>query len=254
MNSLNDTQKELLRQTVIEALIPADVEVVGSIVVFEYESHQAIGILIAGEKCYLGRCLESASFTAAQCDWYVLTNGIEVDVDWFEERVHLGPEWKSREGMLRFEERRQRLLINTEHTSDEPNLTSGWDDLDKQNTDIYRRLRSILYQANGEHLQIDVVTLPGQCGYWIHDLTFDLYRCVDVSIEDAYLTIKLQASKTASSEQAALPALLCRFLCDENFMVTSITVFNNDAVVIELSRNAATGKFNLGNFSFKSCF
>ncbi len=254
MNSLTDTQKELLRQTVIDNLIPADEAIVGGIVVCEYESHQVIGILIAGERCYLGRCLESALFTASQCDWYVFTNDTEVDVNWLEERVHLGPEWKSREGMLRFEERRERILINTEHTSDEPNLISGWDDPDKPNTDIQRRLRSMLYQANGEQLQVDVVTLPAQSGYWIHDLTFDLYRCVDVSIADGYLTIKLHPSRTASADQTALPALLCRFLCDENFIVASIAVFHNDAVVIELSQNAATGDFNLGNFSFKSSF
>lgn len=251
---MTDTQKELLRQTVIENLIPADEAIVGGIVVFEYKSHKVIGILIEGEKCYLGRCLESALFTATQCDWYVLRNGIEVDVDWFEERVHLGPEWKSREGMLRFEERRQRILINTEHTTDEPNLVSGWDDSDKPSTDIQRRLRSMLYQPNGEHLQVDVVMLPAQSGYWIHDLTFDLYRYVDVSIEGGHLTIKLHASKTASGEQTALPALVFRFLCDENFMVTSIAVFHNDAVVIELSQNVVTGEFNLGNFSFKSSF
>ncbi len=153
-----------------------------------------------------------------------------------------GTEWKSREGMLRFEERRQRILINTEHTTDEPNLVSGWDDSDKPSTDISDDSVRCCISRTVSIFKSIVVMLPAQSGYWIHDLTFDLYRCVDVSIEDGHLTIKLHASKTASGEQTLHPVLLCRLLCDEEFLVTSIAVFHNDAVVIELSQNAATGK------------
>ena len=212
-------------------MIPETEDVVGLVSEQEIEDCTAYWIQIAGEQHFLGCTLEAANLTAEQGDWIRLgLNGrlLPDDFAWFEQRAKLGSDWLSKETSLQREERRVRILFNTELTNPILNVANALDATGTTENANQSKMRPLLYRVVDDLLCLEILRIEGKPGYWVFDQQFELYRRINLNLGHNGFNIQVDTTcpiKRCSTE--AEQDLAAKLMCDDDYELVRLELFRD---------------------------
>lgn len=177
---MGDEDKRLLLEKIRETLTSDEEFSIEMIVLNPVAEEPGIWLEIEGNYGYLGKSFRAAMFTASIGDWIVPSHQgalIEDDVEWFERRAMLGPNWSQKEPRMMYQERRTRIVQNVmEYGCDPDETIPSLIEAQQANPDLFL-----------ETQEIEIVQVADWPGYWRLSEDRTYFHQVSINVDhDSY--------------------------------------------------------------------
>ena len=235
---INELEKERIRNEIDLTLMPENETNVGDVYEDSINEQTAIFVRLAGVPHFLGTSFAAALFTAEQGDWINPSQHGQVypeDIEWFERRAKLGPSWNAMETSSQLEERRTRIIFNTELTT--PKLKF---DYSSTTPDILMsihstRFRPCISHVEGNHEIIDIVRIKDWPGFWVLDESTQQFRQVRLNLTPHEFNIQCDLNNTyACTEANQTFELYAKVTCNNDFELIQIELFSDESSFLKI--------------------